>query len=74
MTYYPNYTTPAEPPNYASHAPPYAAPYEPPMRNGGGESRVQQPGEEWVRGADGSYYPPNNVPQAPPPARQNYWE
>jgi hypothetical protein len=76
MAYYPSFT-PAQPPNYASHAPPYAPPYAPPMRNNGGESRVQQPGEEWVRGPDGSYYPPNDVPQAPAPparARQNYWE
>jgi hypothetical protein len=77
MAYYPNYAPPAAPPNYSNHAPPYAAPYTPPMRNSPGNVREQQPGEEWVQGSDGSYYPPNqrNMAAPAPPARaRHYWE
>lgn len=85
MTYYPgsapSYAAPRQPP---SQPPPYAQAYEMQPR-GGGDSRLQEPGEEWVRGSDGSFYPPGfnnsnyNAPSSPPPARRsaynrNYWE
>ena len=91
MTYYPQ-TAPAyssAPPdiNYSyanaqGHAPSYAPAYLPPMRQARGAPREQLPGEEWVQGPDGSYYPPGEQPQgnnfAPPrptqPRTGRYWE
>jgi len=68
MTYYPqdmpSYTE-QQNMNGNSRAPPYAVPYEPPMRHNRGVSDgvIQQPGEEWVRGPDGAFYPQNHIPQ-----------
>lgn len=82
MTYYPgsapSYTALRQPP---SQSPPYTQPYELQTR-GGGDSRLQQPGEEWVRGPDGSFHPPgqnNSNVSRPQEARRptynrNYWE
>ena len=87
MTYYPqsapSYASPPQDIAYGpGHAPPYAPAYSPPMRqnrasNGG--TREQLPGEEWVRGSDGSFYPANQnnqyAPSRPPqPRRRPYWE
>ena len=88
MAYYPQ-----SPPSYGpsprdvtygpGRAPPYAAPYATPMRqnrNSGGSTREQQPGEEWVRAADGSFYPANQNNQFTPPQptqprrTSRYWE
>jgi Disintegrin len=82
MVYYPQ-TAPA----YNASLPAYIAPAAPntPARYGrswtGNDERTQQPGEEWVKGPDGSYYPPgSSTPQRPPRtarrpvSNRNYWE
>lgn len=88
MAYYPQNRPSYGPPprdmaSNSGHAPPYAAPYVLPMRqnvNNGGGTREQRPGEEWVRGADGSFYPANQnnqfAPDPPTPPRRTrpYWE
>jgi len=77
MTYYPQ-GMPAfnerQSMNHSADPPAYAVPYQPPMRHNRGVSDgiIQRPGEEWVRGPDGSFYPPQQLPQrqrasAPPP-------
>ena len=57
--------------------------YGPPMRQDRGASREQFPGEQWVQGSDGAFYPPGQEPQgggvAPPRptqprSRRRYWE
>jgi len=86
MTYYPQGMSTYSPPPgdmayTLGHAPPYAPPYAPPMRQSraGPDSWVQQPGEEWIRGPDGAFYPPNQMAPAPPPrartgSNRPYWE
>ena len=62
---------------YNNYAPPYAEPYGPPMQYGRGinDARVQQPGEEWVRGPDGAFYPPAPGQMTRPrTGNRNYWE
>ena len=78
MTYYPQNA----PRNNQGHAPPYSQTYSPPMRQSrvnNDVSREQLPGEEWVRGPDGTFVPGNEItqstrPRPAQPRRRPYWE